>query len=836
MSQPPSPRRRQRLSVSASSVSGQIGQAMRDLWQFQFIFGSEEEQAREAQQNRQALIDKVRNYWIKGVLEKSLHHQVMIDLNLENRLDAVEQPFNMDWVSPERKRQSLPPGTKAIDVFDQLGEGATLLILGEPGAGKTITLLELARDFLKRAEENESQPIPVVFNLSSWKNQPIEDWLAHELWEKYQVSKELGKNWVVTENLLLLLDGLDEVVSNLRSSCVNEINEFVRKFYRTKVIICSRIKDYESINQNFHFQGSVLLKLLTERQIFSYLGRSKVNLPQLQQVIENNSCLRKLVKTPLLLNLAVLTFQDTPSHNISDIFSSQGSTKLFFDAYTKRMLFRRQKEFNYKASVTKEWLTILAKYMQKNDHSIFLIDNLQYNFLPKKEKLYCQFLGSFLTFLTVSCITLVVLFSLFFIYLLEYKRIASLELEMVGRMTFENYFVSFFRLAIFLWLVVSIVGSISVGFWGYMIKPIGILGWSWSKAKMGFSKGSLIGILVGLLVALGLIAGGQPSSIRNIRAQLFSNSNYITYQSNNFIESEYVFSRISSEIHKIDRNDLGLEAASFLLSFGDNFLRELEWKLLLLWDNIHFFYLSFEGIITVFFACIFLGIFLLGTYTGLISGLTGVNIRRRTQKPNENILNSARNSLTISLTLGTLTGFLVSGFVHFGGWNLVFYNFPTASHYIMNTFNPHAMISVSVSQEDCLRMYQEEKNRHEKIWDEYGWAPNEEEIEDAVRSFLPIQCFPDLVYQPRLMISTIIWTSLGIASFGMLAGLFSGGKACIRHFSLRLLLWKNKVAPWNYARFLDYACERIFLQKVGGSYIFIHRLLLEHFAQMELKE
>ncbi|MDJ0904037.1 MAG: hypothetical protein QNJ55_35140 [Xenococcus sp. MO_188.B8] len=36
---------------------------------------------------------------------------------------------------------------------------------------------------------------------------------------------------------------------------------------------------------------------------------------------------------------------------------------------------------------------------------------------------------------------------------------------------------------------------------------------------------------------------------------------------------------------------------------------------------------------------------------------------------------------------------------------------------------------------------------------------------------------------------------------------------------------------WNYARFLDYASDRIFLQKVGGGYIFIHRLLLEHFAQ-----
>jgi len=29
--------------------------------------------------------------------------------------------------------------------------------------------------------------------------------------------------------------------------------------------------------------------------------------------------------------------------------------------------------------------------------------------------------------------------------------------------------------------------------------------------------------------------------------------------------------------------------------------------------------------------------------------------------------------------------------------------------------------------------------------------------------------------------------------------------------------------------------NRIFLQKVGGGYIFIHRLLLEHFAQSSLE-
>ena len=57
-----------------------------------------------------------------------------------------------------------------------------------------------------------------------------------------------------------------------------------------------------------------------------------------------------------------------------------------------------------------------------------------------------------------------------------------------------------------------------------------------------------------------------------------------------------------------------------------------------------------------------------------------------------------------------------------------------------------------------------------------------------------------------------------------------GGLACIQHGLGRYLLFRNGVVPWNYAQFLDHAADRILLRKVGGGYIFIHRLLLEHFA------
>ncbi len=68
---------------------------------------------------------------------------------------------------------------------------------------------------------------------------------------------------------------------------------------------------------------------------------------------------------------------------------------------------------------------------------------------------------------------------------------------------------------------------------------------------------------------------------------------------------------------------------------------------------------------------------------------------------------------------------------------------------------------------------------------------------------------------------------------GLIGGLKNGGLAYLKHYVLRFLLWRNDYAPWNYIRFLDYAAERVFLRKVGGGYIFTHRLLMEYFATLE---
>src|SRR5262249_16223639 len=88
---------------------------------------------------------------------------------------------------------------------------------------------------------------------------------------------------------------------------------------------------------------------------------------------------------------------------------------------------------------------------------------------------------------------------------------------------------------------------------------------------------------------------------------------------------------------------------------------------------------------------------------------------------------------------------------------------------------------------------------------------------------------------PGMMLAGFVNGSL---PYGMALGLFGwaffGGLTVIQHISLRLMLWQRGFAPLNYAAFLDHCAERILLRKVGGGYLFAHRLLLAYFADLEI--
>ncbi|MEQ9367971.1 MAG: NACHT domain-containing protein [Coleofasciculus chthonoplastes F3-SA18-01] len=304
----------------------------------------------------------------------------------------------MELETTEATQKPLPKGTKVISIFDQLGEGRTLLILGEPGAGKTTSLLELTRDLVNRSEQGLDYRIPVVFNLSSWegKKQTIADWLVGELNSKYQVPKQIGQDWVKKQELLLLLDGLDEVNAEQRDSCVAALNDFHQN-YAPEMVVCSRIKDYSALSNRLNFQSAIYLKSLTQKQVVHYLDSIKVDLTGLRALIEEDIALQELAKSPLMLNIMVLAYEGVAVEYLPKTEVVEEQRKKLFDAYIERMfhrLTRAKVEQRYSPSQSIRWLTWLAQTLVQESQTVFLIEEIQPTRLTTKGKKILYVIGT----------------------------------------------------------------------------------------------------------------------------------------------------------------------------------------------------------------------------------------------------------------------------------------------------------------------------------------------------------------------------------------------------------------------------------------------------------
>ncbi|SRR6266540_268946 len=336
------------------------------------------------QRNRRVMLTKVRSIWIEGLLERSLTEETRIALNLTERPDAVELPLNALVQELNRPPQPLPPGMPIIDVFDKMG--GELLILGAPGAGKTMMLLELTRDLIDRAEQDETYPMPIVFNLSSWaeKQKPLVDWLVDELNTKYDIPRKIGQAWVDADRVLPMLDGLDEVKQEYREVCVKAINRFRQRHGLASIVICSRVADYEVLSARLKLQGAVLIQPLTAEQIEAYLERTASQLVTLYTAPVQDVRLRELAESPLMLSIMVLAYHNVPADALAMSGTFEEQRRDLFAAYVERMFARRGMEVGYSRAWIEHWLAWLAQGMMRQGQTVFFIEHLQPEWLPTR--------------------------------------------------------------------------------------------------------------------------------------------------------------------------------------------------------------------------------------------------------------------------------------------------------------------------------------------------------------------------------------------------------------------------------------------------------------------
>ena len=346
-----------------------------------------------SKKNRYQLIHKVKSE-VTQRLDSSLH--TVVQLNLQrNQPQQVQRLSNMDVKIDRDSTYKLSPDISITQVFDDTV--GRFLILGALGTGKTTTLLELAKDLIFRAENNHQYPIPVLFNLSDWKddNQTIANWLVNQLHIKYGINVSIGNQWIELQQILPLLDGLDELESSRQERCIHAINQLLQRYNAPQhLVVCTSLEAYKNYTTWLRLNGAVYLRSLDESQIQEYLLSSRSR--ELWENIKTERDLLALAKMPVMLCMMTLADEDILMHSWKRLNSKSDRSVYLLNAYIRRMLtrnissswYRRGKEPS--SEQTRHWLTWLAQKMQQQNQIEFSLDSMHASWLltPIQQQIY----------------------------------------------------------------------------------------------------------------------------------------------------------------------------------------------------------------------------------------------------------------------------------------------------------------------------------------------------------------------------------------------------------------------------------------------------------------
>ncbi|MFI9757739.1 NACHT domain-containing protein [Streptomyces sp. NPDC051963] len=307
------------------------------------------------------LAQAVSQHWEAEAQVRQLNNPYPLQVSWRAAECAIVEP----WPIIERVAKSWPGGPYsdqsqwAQHPTDLQGDGGDiyhvfmakiptrrLVVLGDPGSGKTVLLLRLALSIL--AQREPGNPVPVIFSLASWdpSGDGFYEWLTEQLVRdhpgllastttgKSNDRLSVGRALLEGRFILPILDGLDELSEKLRPEALAVINRELP--HRQALVLSSRIAEYRgavssSSGARVHLNGAsgIVISPLDLGHAAEYLTRTASGSEVAElgvwagvfAEIDPQVPLGRILSTPLFLYLARTIYTPRPHESSSGLLT-----------------------------------------------------------------------------------------------------------------------------------------------------------------------------------------------------------------------------------------------------------------------------------------------------------------------------------------------------------------------------------------------------------------------------------------------------------------------------------------------------------------------------------
>lgn len=245
-----------------------------------------------------------------------------------------QQPMDMVRDYQPLKLRGLPDA-ETMDVDDAVQHYKRLLILGAPGAGKSLVLQRLAlRSADTRLVELPGESLPILLQLHRMNGapMPLRKMLSNRLWnQKVRGADALVNRGLTEGNLMLLLDGLDEVSQYDRHHVLVDIKTLLARFPDVRCVITCRKSAYRNELQGV-MDATAELVGFDDTQINQFLAHwanpqeqaedgevdplATQSSAELALFLDQNTSIRNLARNPMMLTILAFIRTSTQTVNV----------------------------------------------------------------------------------------------------------------------------------------------------------------------------------------------------------------------------------------------------------------------------------------------------------------------------------------------------------------------------------------------------------------------------------------------------------------------------------------------------------------------------------------